>query len=168
MKIQDLIPFKGNNRTFYLIVGLILLGTAAWLHRETDSPRITGERIADEQDVSGRLSDMNAEGFIDVGPGDFAELRQQEEDLIIIDVRTPGEWQDGKVDEALTINLNGSSFHDEIRALDPDTPYLVYCNSGNRSRQASQIMIDEGFSRVYNYDGCHTEIRNEYRQWVME
>ena len=42
---------------------------------------------------------------------------------------------------------------DRIGELDRDLPYVLYCNSGNRSADAAQLMTDLGFSEVYEVDG---------------
>ncbi len=157
MKLQNIFYFQAKNRTFYLIAVLILLVAAAYFNRDTS-----------QNGNSAKFTDTTPEGFIDVNPGELSELMDQETGLVIIDVRTPGEWQDGIAEEALKINLNAHSFFDEIRDLDPDIPYLIYCNSGNRSRVASKMMIDAGFSKVYNYNGWHTQIRHEHHEWLSE
>ncbi len=100
-------------------------------------------------------------GFADVRPGGLAEFLETN-NAVIIDVRTPREWDGGKVETALTINLSHRGFNDAIAELDRDVTYLVYCNSGNRSRIASARMVNMGFKNVYNYDGSHFQIRREY------
>ncbi len=102
-------------------------------------------------------------GFTDVNPGGLAEFLETN-NAVIIDVRTPREWDAGKVGSALTINLNHRGFNDAIAELDRDATYLVYCNSGNRSRIASARMVNMGFKNIYNYDGSHFQIRREYEE----
>jgi len=102
-------------------------------------------------------------GFTDVNPGGLAEFLETN-NAVIIDVRTPREWDGGKVETALTINLGHRGFNDAIAELDRDATYLVYCNSGNRSRIASARMVEMGFKNVYNYDGSHFQIRREYEE----
>ncbi len=102
--------------------------------------------------------------FTDIRPGNLGELLDSKE-VVIIDVRTPQEWDRGLVPEALRINLQDRAFADRIASLDPDANYLIYCNSGNRSRVASRYMINNGFRHVYNYDGSHFQIRREYEQY---
>lgn len=154
MKLLDLFTFRTGNRTFYIIAALILLVVAAYLNRDSG------------QDTN--VKNPSVSGFVDINPGELSRLMNKEEDLVIIDVRTPGEWRNGKVAEALTIDLNSPKFQDEIQALDSSATYLIYCNSGNRSRVASNFMIESGFTNVYNYNGRHTRIRQEYSEWMSE
>ncbi len=99
----------------------------------------------------------------DIHPGGLADFLEQN-NAVIIDVRTPGEWEAGKVESALTINLGHRGFNEAIADLDRDATYLVYCNSGNRSRIATRRMVEMGFTNVYNYDGYHHQIRGEYKE----
>ncbi|MBP3192563.1 rhodanese-like domain-containing protein [Natronogracilivirga saccharolytica] len=109
-------------------------------------------------------SDARQAGFSDIDPGGLEAFLSEKSDrnVIILDVRTPPEWQNGYVESAELINLQAPNFREQIRELDPDADYLVYCNSGNRSRTASRILLEEGFENVYNYDGSHVQIRREY------
>ncbi len=103
-------------------------------------------------------------GYSNVRPGDLAEFLENS-NAVIIDVRTPEEWNNGKVATALTINLGHPGFNRAVDELDRDETYLIYCNSGNRSRIASRRMVEMGFRTVYNYDGYHYQIRREYEEF---
>ncbi|MEK7393636.1 MAG: rhodanese-like domain-containing protein, partial [Fibrobacterota bacterium] len=52
---------------------------------------------------------------------------------ILIDVRTPGEWKDGRLSGAKHIDVSGSKFDAEIDKLPKEASYLLYCRSGGRS-----------------------------------
>lgn len=106
-------------------------------------------------------------GFSDIQPGELAGFLEYN-NAIIIDVRTPREWDRGRVESAWTINLAHPGFNDAIAELDRDATYLVYCNSANRSRVASRRMVAMGFRNVYNYNGSHHQIRREYGQLEKE
>jgi len=102
-------------------------------------------------------------GFTDVNPGGLYQFLETN-NAVIIDVRTPREWDSGKVASAVTIDLSHRGFNDAVAELDRDATYLVYCNSGNRSRIASARMANMGFKNIYNYDGSHFQIRREYEE----
>ncbi|MFC1897706.1 rhodanese-like domain-containing protein [Chloroflexota bacterium] len=74
-------------------------------------------------------------------------------DFVIIDVRTPEEFVEGYLENALNINFNSENFSANINKLDKDKTYLVYCRSGNRSGRAVSIMTDLGFKEVYDMGG---------------
>ena len=72
-------------------------------------------------------------------------------DFIIIDVRTPREFVEGHIENALNIDFNSGTFRDEIYKLDKAKKYLIYCRSGNRSRRALSVMTELGFKEVYHF-----------------
>ncbi len=73
--------------------------------------------------------------------------------VIVIDVRTPGEVQAGYITGAdLFIDINGD-FQAGIANLDKSKTYLVYCKSGGRSGRAAKIMESAGFTSIYNLSG---------------
>ena len=53
----------------------------------------------------------------------------------------------------LTANIIAADFADRLSDLDKDTPYFVYCRSGNRSATTIDMMRDLGFTEVYELDG---------------
>lgn len=76
-----------------------------------------------------------------------------ESGVVILDVRTPGEFAEGYIEGARLIDFQGGSFETEIASLDKDATYAVYCRSGNRSGQAVKIMQDAGFLKLFNLEG---------------
>ena len=80
-------------------------------------------------------------------------LIQKNPGLIIIDVRTPDEFNGGHLANAININYYSPEFKSNIDKLDRNKEYLIYCRTGVRGTGATQIMIDLGFTRVYNLAG---------------
>jgi len=76
-----------------------------------------------------------------------------ESGVVILDVRTPGEFAEGYIEGARMIDFQGGSFETEIESLDKNATYAVYCRSGNRSGQAVKIMQDAGFLNLFNLEG---------------
>jgi rhodanese-related sulfurtransferase len=74
-------------------------------------------------------------------------------DLVVLDVRTPEEFAAGHLDGAVQVDFYDEDFTEQLAALDPDVPYLVYCQSGNRSGQTLGIMDELGFSSAVDVDG---------------
>ena len=77
-------------------------------------------------------------------------------DLLILDVRTQEEYDDGHICNATLIPVSALELRiSEIESYD-DTEILVYCRSGSRSATASQILVDNNFTKVYNMLGGFT------------
>ncbi|MBQ22996.1 MAG: rhodanese [Flavobacteriales bacterium] len=71
----------------------------------------------------------------------------------IIDVRTPKEFNQGHIENAININFKSSNFIKSISKLNKDTSFLIYCKSGNRSGKAAKIFDSIGFYKIYNLKG---------------
>ena len=72
--------------------------------------------------------------------------------IVILDVRTPGEFMTGHIANAMNIDVESSTFESEISKLDKSKSYAVYCHSGRRSGIATTTMAKVGFTHLYNLD----------------
>ncbi len=77
---------------------------------------------------------------------------------VIIDVRTPEEFNSGHVQGALNIPVESPDFAAQVSALDPGTTYAIYCRSGNRSAVATAEMGGMGFTYLYDLDGGFVDL----------
>ena len=93
--------------------------------------------------------------YENLSPDEFA-ARMQDEDVVILDVRTPAEVAEGKIDGAVELDFNDPRFAAQLEALDPGPTYLVYCAAGGRSSKACDMMSEAGFQKVYNLEGGYT------------
>ncbi|HIP35752.1 MAG TPA: rhodanese-like domain-containing protein [Crocinitomix sp.] len=75
------------------------------------------------------------------------------EDVQVIDVRTPEEVAEGKIPNAVNMNVFDPNFVNQIQDLDKSKPYVMVCRSGARSGQACMHMLGAGFEKVYNLQG---------------
>jgi len=94
--------------------------------------------------------------FEDVTSEEAYALIQDNKDnqnFVIIDVRTPEEYADGHIEEAINFDYYSEAFRDELNKLDKDKTYLIYCRTGKRSRAAADIMQELGFGNGYNMLG---------------
>lgn len=94
------------------------------------------------------------EGIATISPLDAAAITDDPPaDLVVLDVRTPEEYAEGHLDGAVLVDFYDADFAEQLGALDPDVPYLVYCRSGNRSGQTLAIMDELGFESAVDVDG---------------
>lgn len=73
------------------------------------------------------------------------------EDLVLLDVRQPGEYENGHLPGAKLIPL--PDLGDRLDEIEPDRTIVVYCAIGGRSRMAAQMLSGKGFSDIYNLSG---------------
>jgi len=91
---------------------------------------------------------------MDLSQQEWANQLEQDDNAVIIDVRTPEEWAEGIIPNALQIDIyQGQGFIYKIDELDKSKNYYVYCKAGGRSAQACSIMNQLGFENTYNLVG---------------
>jgi len=82
-----------------------------------------------------------------------SELKN-DNNAVIIDVRTLREVEEGIIPNAIHIDIyQGQGFIDRLNELDKTKNYYVYCRSGSRSRQACNVMYQLGFENAFNLMG---------------
>lgn len=81
---------------------------------------------------------------------DLIQENADNPDFVILDVRTPGEFDGGHIEGATNIDVNSGDFVNQIKELDNEKTYLVYCRSGRRSAEARDTMAQLGFQNIYN------------------
>ena len=87
----------------------------------------------------------------DINAQEFKKLLE-DETFVLLDVRTPQEYNSGRFKGASNIDFHHENFEDDLDKLDRNKKYLLYCRSGNRSKKAMFLMRDLGFIEVYNLE----------------
>ena len=82
-------------------------------------------------------------------------------DLHILDVRTPAEFSEGHLANAVNIDFYSETFDSAIDSLNHNARFLVYCRSGHRSRNAVLQMQEKQFKFLYNMLGG-------FNQWTAK
>ncbi len=97
--------------------------------------------------------------FESVSPKVAYEMIQNDNNLTLLDVRTPEEYKkDGRIAGAKLIPLG--ELPKNLDMLDKSKKVLVYCHSGNRSNSAARILEGNGFT-VINMSGGMMKWRSE-------
>jgi rhodanese-related sulfurtransferase len=76
-----------------------------------------------------------------------------QDDIIIIDVRTEGEYKSGHVENSINIPLDVITSTVTEQFPNKDEKLYVYCRSGNRSAQAAKLLVKAGYTNVYDFGG---------------
>ncbi len=130
---------KGDERRLiYIAVALVALGAVYYTQR------------GDGESVYGDVTAVEAYVII-----------QDKPELVILDVRTVEEYDDGHLEGA--VNIPVQELADRLDELDRGDELLVYCRTGNRSATAVQILSENGFTRVFHMmDGITAWIEAGY------
>ena len=79
------------------------------------------------------------------------------QEAFVLDVREQDEFDAGHIPGAVLLPV-GTITKDSAAAVIPelDSVVLVYCRSGNRSKKASQALVDLGYTGIYEFGGINT------------
>jgi rhodanese-related sulfurtransferase len=86
-----------------------------------------------------------------------AEVEAVREDVQLVDVREPAEWQAGRIEGALHVPL--ASLPARLGEIDRDRPVVLVCRTGNRSYQATRFLAEQGYDARNLAGGVHTWLR---------
>jgi rhodanese-related sulfurtransferase len=105
-----------------------------------------------DADGSITVIDYRATNYREVTSREAAELIKNEEP-IILDVRTPNEYKQGHLHNAVLIPVQELQRRYRELGAHKDREILIYCATGNRSTVASKILIDNGFKHIVDMQG---------------
>jgi len=102
-----------------------------------------------------RPSFLRAQGAVEGYPNlSLSEARETigkrsgDPKFVVLDVRTPKEFGEERIQGAVMVDYKSPSFRDEIAKLDRGKTYLVYCRTGHRTEGAARVMRELGFRNV--------------------
>ncbi|MCY6356816.1 rhodanese-like domain-containing protein [Clostridium sp. ZS2-4] len=101
----------------------------------------------------GFILPSTAVAYKNISPSDVHDLISTSTPMIIIDVRTPEEYSQGRIPTSVNIPLN--IFKNEVQSknIPKSTKIIIYCQRGVRSSTAAKILDDLGYADVYNLGG---------------
>jgi rhodanese-related sulfurtransferase len=84
------------------------------------------------------------------------EFVARDESTVILDVRTPVEYEMSHITGSVNVNVQDESFEDMVNALDPNKTYIVHCTKNpadGRSDRALETLQSLGFKHLYSLEG---------------
>ncbi len=94
------------------------------------------------------------------GPAELQRRLKARENVVVIDVRDPDEYRDGHIESATNISRGFLEFRVGTVAADPETPVVLYCQTGLRSVLAGKALKELGYKHVINLQGG-------YQKWAQ-
>ena len=104
---------------------------------------------------SDQAADDPSGSYTQITQEDAKAMMAKDDGHIIVDVRTQEEYDEVHIPEAVCIPNEEIGTEPPEFLADPDQVILVYCRSGNRSKQASQKLYDMGYTNVYEFGGIN-------------
>lgn len=97
------------------------------------------------------FSPTSASGLLN--SSDFISKYKSTSNAVLVDVRTPAEFEVSHIQGAINIDYENVNFESEVKKLDTSKTYFVYCRSGNRSSKSIIIMKNSGIKNIYDLQG---------------
>ncbi|CAM1368338.1 Rhodanese-related sulfurtransferase [Tenacibaculum sediminilitoris] len=93
----------------------------------------------------------------DITVEDLQVVLENEDNVQLLDVRTPEEWAGGVIKTPIKIDITGDDFEGKVlEKLDKTQPVYIYCRSGGRSKKATELLAKKGYE-AYNVLGGYLE-----------
>ena len=97
-------------------------------------------------------SNLSAEVTYQQITQEAAKKMMDTQKVVILDVREQHEYDSGHISGAVLLPVGAITEGTAVEVIgDLDTVVLVYCRSGNRSKTASQVLVDLGYTSVYEF-----------------
>ncbi|WP_298502073.1 rhodanese-like domain-containing protein [uncultured Maribacter sp.] len=85
---------------------------------------------------------------------DITEFSQKDtKNALLVDVRTPGEYNNGHIENAININWFDDNFAEQFNNINKEKTIYLYCKVGGRSAKAQAKLSSLGYTNVINLDG---------------
>ena len=98
----------------------------------------------------------DTDSYRQVSSAEAAAIMEEETDYIILDVRTQEEYETAHIPGAICIPNETIGTEDITELPDKDQLILVYCRSGNRSKQASEKLAKQGYTNIVEFGGINS------------
>lgn len=95
----------------------------------------------------------DAGGVKHVDAKEAAKLLKDDPKVVVLDIRTKKEFEQGHIKDAKNIDFWGDDFEADIKKLPADKTYLVHCASGGRSTKSLEVFKKLGFKSIVHLDG---------------
>lgn len=102
----------------------------------------------------GKIEEKENQKYQTITSEEAWNMMQTRTDLIILDVRSEAEYKESHIANSVNIPVNeiGDRFKEEITD-DITKTILIYCRSGVRAKQASELLTELGYQNIINFGG---------------
>jgi len=139
--------FRRNKFIILLAIGILTMAVVVGCtNKEQNSTDTSSNETTEENSEIAEVKTMTGE--------ELEKLNSEKKDeILIIDVRSPEEYKAGHIPNAININID--EFESRLNEIEDlkDFPIITYCNSGKKSGQATEILVNNGFKDVTNAEG---------------
>ena len=95
----------------------------------------------------------SSSGYRQISMDEAVKMMRDEKDYIILDVRRPDEFAEGHIPGAINVPNEEIGTAEIAKLPNKSQLILVYCRSGNRSKQASEKLVKLGYTNIVEFGG---------------
>ena len=138
-----------------IIIGLLAIILMTGCTGTIEEDKIEDTQIIIEEEKAEDREDLGEEGKVEYSKITAEEAKDimDTEEVIILDVRTPLEYEEAHIEDAFLIPDYDLKDLAETELPNKGGKILLYCRSGNRSRSAAMVLIDMGYTNVHDFGG---------------
>lgn len=102
------------------------------------------------------IETMNEIKWTKITSEEAKEIIDNENDIIILDVRSESEYKEGHISNSILIPVSELESKAENLLKEKEQTILIYCRSGNRSAKAAEILSKLGYTNIYDFGGINS------------
>lgn len=131
---------KYSKVSLFLVFSIVEMLLGGYVYSETNPPK--------QETITQIIKDITPkEAFT------LIQNNKDNPDFVILDVRTPEEFTEGHIRDAVNLDFYSETFGEGLNKLDKKKTYLIHCASGDRSGKTLNIMKELKYREVYNMLG---------------
>lgn len=130
-------------KVFVIIVIVIVVFISIFVYKRKEAELYVDDQI-EEKEVINMYKQISME--------EAKEIFKTKGDYIIVDVRRPDEFAEGHIPSAINI-VNEEITTAPVELKDKDQVIYVYCRSGRRSKEASEKLVNLGYTNIIEFGG---------------
>lgn len=104
---------------------------------------------------SGCAAQSEKSGYRQISTDEAINIMKEEKDYIILDVRTPEEFKSKHIPGAINIPNEAIGTEEVPELPDKEQLIMIYCRSGNLSKQAAEKLAAQGYTNIVEFGGIN-------------
>jgi len=153
-----------SKRITFSLMAATLLGFT--ILTSCSSPSATSEEAVPAATASEQSPAQQVDKVPLIQPAALENLLQ-EDDIVLLDTRSPQEYESGHLEESRFVNFQTFQLED-VQDIPKDADIVVYCAVGGRSNRVGMKLISAGYKNVRNLEGGITNWKNKGHEVVYE
>ena len=151
---REIVSNESSMKTLPLVLALSAFCATSALAQKPEPQKPTPKKTA----TPATPAEAPVNGVKNVTPDEVEKLLQTNKDIVVLDVRTPEEYEMGHIAGAKNISFLDADFETHLKEV-AGKPIVLHCAAGTRSTQALELLKTKGFPAIYHMDGG-------YKAWI--